>query len=62
MEKIQFSYTYDEGDGSEVRQINFQKADTKDCGLRATDICQMFLDFMISAGFSENNVFDYFKG
>ena len=61
MEKIQFSYTYDEGDGSEVRQVNFQKADTEDRGLMATDICEMFVDFMNSVGFSEENVFRYFK-
>lgn len=61
MEKIQFSYAYDEGDGSEVRQVNFQKADIKDCGLRATDICEMFVDFMNSVGFSEENVFKYFN-
>jgi hypothetical protein len=45
-------------DAREVRAI---RRDKNDCGLRTDDICEMFRDFMESAGFSVQNIIDYFQ-
>ena len=58
MERIEFSYVFRDGDEDE-KMVTTSKCDEN--GLCATDICDMFLDFMRSAGFSEKNVFDFFK-
>ena len=45
----------DDGTSHEVRNMK-----DKDCIL-ANELCEMFLDFMQSAGYSEENVFKYFN-
>ena len=32
----------------------------KDC-VKSNELCEMFVDFMTSAGYSEQNIWDYFK-
>lgn len=57
MEVVEFSYLFDyEGDSKRV----VIKKEDKD-GLNGTDLCDAFVDFMTSAGFSEQNIYDYFK-
>ena len=56
METIEMKYTFD-ADG-ETRKIKAVKCDED--GLHDTDICEMFMDFMQSVGFSEQNVLKYF--
>ena len=57
-EKVQFTYSfYNEDDGA-THEVRSSK--NKDCIL-ADELCEMFLDFMRSAGYSEENVFDYFN-
>jgi hypothetical protein len=58
MERIEFSYVFRDGDEDE-KMVTTAKRDEN--GLCATDVCEMFLDFMKSVGFSEKNVFDFFK-
>lgn len=57
MEQIEFKYCFKEGD-SEVKEINIVKKNED--GLHDYDVCEMFLDFMRSVGFSEENVMKYF--
>ena len=56
MENITFSYNFD-NDGDEKEVILTKNAD----GLHDYDICEMFVNFMNSVGFSEDNVFRYFQ-
>ena len=57
-EKVQFIYSfYDEDDGTTHEVTNTKD---KDCIL-ASELCEMFLDFMRSAGYSEESVFEYFN-
>jgi hypothetical protein len=37
------------------------KKDQADGGLHDYEICEMFVDFMRSAGFSEDNIVKYFR-
>ena len=57
MERIEFTYVFDE-DGEE-KTVQHCKRDEN--GVHDYDICEMFLDFMRSVGFSEENVFRYFN-
>lgn len=57
MEVVEFSYLFDE-DGDSKRVVI--KKEDKD-GLNGNDLCDAFVDFMTSAGFSEQNIYDYFK-
>ena len=59
MEAIEFRYVFKDNDqvAHEVRSV---RKDKNDEGLRGTDICEMFMDFMRSVGFSEQNIIDYF--
>ena len=57
MEQITFSYIFsDENDQKEVKTVK-QNAD----GLHDYDVCDMFMDFMRSVGFSEENIYRYFQ-
>ena len=58
MERIEFSYVFRDGTDRE-KVISTSKRDED--GLHDRDICEIFLDFMRSAGFSEENVLKYFK-
>lgn len=59
MERIKFTYTFaDEKDGH-LKEIHCTKENEN--GIIDADICEMFLDFMNSVGFSEDNVFRFFK-
>ena len=57
-ERVRFSYTLtDEDDGTVHKVVSLKEKD----GITATEICEMFVNFMTAAGYSENNVFDYFN-
>ena len=57
-EKVQFIYSfYNEDDGT-THEVTTVK--DRDCIL-ANELCEMFLDFMRSAGYSKDNVWDFFK-
>ena len=57
METVEFKYCYK--DGEEVKEIHICKENED--GFHDYDVCEMFLDFMQSVGFSEENVFKYFN-
>ena len=57
MENIEFRYCFKDGD--EAKEINVGKK--AEDGLHDYEVCEMFLDFMRSVGFSEENVFKYFN-
>lgn len=58
MERILFQYVLENNSGEEkFVQCNRNDED----GLKDYDICEMFLDFMESVGFSEDNIFRYFN-
>ena len=58
MERINFTYFF-EDNGTEHSVLS-SKRDKEDEGLRCDDICEMFVNFMTAAGFSEDNIWDYF--
>ena len=58
MEYIEFKYGFKDGE-SESKEIKVCKKDEE--GLHDYDVCEIFLDFMRSVGFSEDNVFKYFS-
>lgn len=59
MESIEFVYSFtNEDKPDDLKRVIIRKSDE---GLCATDICDAFVDFMTSAGFSEQNIYDYFN-
>lgn len=58
MERIEFNYSFHDTDGEE-KIITTSKRDED--GLHDYDVCEIFMDFMRSVGFSEENVMNYFK-
>lgn len=58
MEMIEFKYCFKDGD-DEVKEIKICKRNEE--GLHDYDVCEAFMDFMQSVGFSEENVFKYFS-
>ncbi len=58
MERIEFNYSYRDENGEE-KMVTVSKLNED--GLHDVDICEMFVDFMNSVGFSENNIFKYFQ-
>ena len=58
MERIEFNYVFRDNDNEE-KMITVSKREEN--GLHDYDVCEMFLDFMRSVGFSEENIFKYFN-
>ena len=58
MEYIEFKYGFNDND-TESKEIRVCKKD--ETGLHDYDVCEMFLDFMRSVGFSEENIMKYFN-
>jgi len=56
MESIEFRYCYNED--NEVKTVAVNKNDVE--GLHDYEVCELFLEFMNSVGFSEENVYNYF--
>lgn len=58
IERVKFSYAFiDEDDGTVHKVINTKEKDS----INANELCEMFVDFMRSAGYSEQNIWDYFN-
>ena len=63
MERIEFKYEF----GSEsstsfnTHHVESDMTDRDDCGLRTDEICEHFVEFMESIGFSIDQVFNYFR-
>ena len=58
MEHIEFSYCFHDQDDGTMHEVRNSKR--KDC-ITADELCEMFVDFMASAGYSEQNIWDYFN-
>ena len=58
MERIELNYVFRDESGEE-KMITRSKRD--ESGIHDYDVCEMFLDFMGSIGFSEDNVYRYFQ-
>jgi hypothetical protein len=57
-EYVEFSYSFhDSKDGAEHHVRSSKRKES----LTSTELCEMFLDFMRAAGYSESNIFNYFK-
>jgi hypothetical protein len=61
MEQINFTYYFGDQDSGTEHNVRSSRHDKDDCGLQCSDICEMFVDFMTSAGFSEQSIWDYFR-
>ena len=58
MQRIEFNYVYRDKDNEE-KMITASRREEN--GLHDYDVCEIFLDFMLSVGFSEENVMNYFR-
>ena len=58
MERIEFNYIFRDEDNEE-KVITTSKR--REEGLHDYEVCEMFLDFMRSVGFSEENVYRFFE-
>ena len=56
MENIEFKYRFKDGDETDEIRIN-KKMDI----IHDYDLCEMFMDFVRSIGYSEENVLKYFR-
>ena len=57
-ERVEFSYGFIDQDDGTSHAVSCTK--NKVC-ITADELCEMFVDFIQSAGYSENNVWDYFQ-
>lgn len=57
MERIELRYVFDEN--GEEKEITARKHSEE--GLHDYEVCEMFIDFVRSVGFSEENIFKYFN-
>lgn len=58
MERIELNYCYRDENGEEKMVTASKRNEDR---LYDYDICEMFVDFMNSVGFSKDNVFKYFQ-
>ena len=58
MEHIDFTYVFKDKD-SEEKAVHISKRDEN--GLLDHEVCELFLDFMRTVGYSEENVFKFFQ-
>lgn len=57
-EEIRFTYTFCDKDDGMTHTVTNSKV--KEC-VYVNELCEMFLDFARSAGYTEQNVLDYFN-
>jgi hypothetical protein len=60
MEQIDFIYKFTFPDGK-TKDVHLHLIDQDEIGLNASDVCEAFIDFMKSAGFTEEQVERYFR-
>ena len=58
MERIEINYVFRDGPEEEKMVTVAKRAEE---GLQDYEVCDMFMDFMRSVGFSEENIINYFK-
>ncbi len=57
-EQVSFSYEFCDKDDGTMHEVRSAK---KKDAITASELCEMFVDFMASAGYSVENVFNYFE-
>ena len=57
-EQIKFMYTFTDKDSGKTHEV--VSTAEKDAILDS-EVCEMFVDFMRSVGYSEENIWNYFK-
>ena len=57
-EYVTFSYEFVDKDDGSMHEVRCAKK--REC-IQANELCEMFVDFMRSAGYSEQNIWDYFS-
>lgn len=60
METIKLTYNFDGSSIGETKNITLTKTDEH--GIHDYEVCELFMDFMKSAGYSEENIIKWFKG
>ena len=58
MERIEFNYVFTDKDGEE-KMVTTSKRN--EGGIHDYEVCEIFLDFMRSVGYAEENIFKYFQ-
>ena len=58
MEHVEFSYCFHDQDDGTKHEVRNSKR--KEC-ISTDELCKMFVDFMVSAGYSAENIWDYFN-
>lgn len=59
-EMVSFSYEFVDEHSGEMKSITLQKK-SGDEGITSDALCEQFVDFMVSAGFSDENIYHYFQ-
>ena len=57
-EEVRFTYNFHDEDDGSYHSVTNSKC--KEC-ISANELCEMFVDFMESAGYSTQNIYDYFN-
>lgn len=61
MERIKMIYNFNDDDKESYDEKTVSVVRNSVNGLHDHDVCEMFMDFMNSIGFSEGNIFKYFN-
>ena len=61
MERIKMIYNFNDDDKESYDEKTVSVVRNSVDGLHDYDVCEMFMDFMNSIGFSEENIFKYFN-
>lgn len=61
MERVKFVFEFDDVDDNRTDNKLIEREIQVEGGLKDYEICEAFLDFMNSAGYSEENIWNYFK-
>lgn len=63
MERIEFKYEFsnDSDKSFNTHRVESSMTDHDDCGLRTDEVCEKFVEFMESAGFSLDQIMNYFR-
>ena len=56
---VEFAYVFTNDEGDDEKRVFVRKQDKY--GLNSNDLCEAFVDFMESAGFSVDNIYNYFS-
>jgi len=61
MEHIEFTYGFKDEEFGTYKEVKMMRKDNNGNGLTDSEVCEAFMDFMVSAGYSVESVEAYFR-